>query len=484
MKYKTILIFLLLIITFMNTASADDTWTSDSSIMSGLTDKGWDAKPTIFLDGSTRKLISGNDNGQFYGWYWSGSTWVEDSAIVSGLGDIGYDSDPTVFNDSGTLKLISADRDYAYYGWYWSGSTWVSDSSIVSGLTYGGVGRRPEAFLDGSTLKLISGDGLGQFHGYYWSGSTWVYDTSIVSGLANNGWGNSLAIYNEGGTLKLISCIWESNFYGYYWSGSTWVSDPSIVSGIVISGDKRGNSPAVYLDGNTLKLIHGEYYGTYIGYRGPDIFSLSGTISDESGAVSNATITLDNSGGSITSNETGYYEFTGLYANIYSIDVTSSLHEEYSDSVTITSDSEKNILLTLIPLEIISIIAPPPVIPVEEPTPLITEDAELTIFEETIEKLSDLSILITNLMGKGLTWAFLLTSYIGALASSILIKGNDEEGNLIDILLFGTIGWIVPMFINFSGLLPLISESFLLNAIVFAAFGFVIYTIGDAFSKD
>ena len=126
----------------------------------------WSA-PTVFLDGSTFKLISGEYNGNFYGWYWNGSTWISDSSIVSGLTDVGWNSAPTVFLDGSTFKLISGEEYGKFLGWYWNGSTWISDSSIVSGLTDVGLVSRPTVFLDGSTFKLISGERYGKFLGWY-----------------------------------------------------------------------------------------------------------------------------------------------------------------------------------------------------------------------------------------------------------------------------------------------------------------------------
>lgn len=62
--------------------------------------------------------------------------------------------------------------------------------------------------------------------------------------------------------------------------------------------------------------------------------------------VSTATITLNNSGGSTNSNDTGYYEITGLSSGTYSITATSPTHEDYSDTVIMVGNIEKNITMT------------------------------------------------------------------------------------------------------------------------------------------
>ncbi|MCK5012984.1 MAG: carboxypeptidase regulatory-like domain-containing protein [Candidatus Omnitrophica bacterium] len=483
MNIKLILIFLLLIISSINTASAD-VWTPNSSMVSGLTDVGKYSAPAVFLDDDILKLISGNLDGTFVGWYWSGSIWVEDSSIVSGLGDVGEHSSPALFLDGSTLKLISGDWEGTFTGWYWNGATWVLDASIDSGL--GGVGRasRPTVFFDGSTLKLISGEGVSfvftdTLNGWYWSGSTWVLDASVVSGTSDSVQFSSPSVFNDDGTLKLISGDYWGTFKSWYWSGSTWVSDSSIKSGL---GDVGWRStPHVYLDGSDFKVIAGDESGLFTGWNELHLYALSGTITNESGAVNNATITLSGAGGSTTSNETGYYEITGITSDTYSITVTEALHYNYSDTISITSDNEMNIFLTFIIPETIPVIALPPVTPTEIPVPILVEKTELTVFEESFVNLSDLSILITNLMGKCISWAFLLASYIGAIVSNLLLKGKeeDEEPDVLNVLLFGTIGWVLLLIVNFSGYITIVTTSFALNSLIFGIAGFVVYTILD-----
>ncbi|MCK5013350.1 MAG: hypothetical protein KAS66_05995, partial [Candidatus Omnitrophica bacterium] len=315
MKYKVVLIFLLLIFAFINTASAVNAWTPNASIVSGLSDVGTDSAPTVFLDGSTRKLISGDNDGTFTGWDWNGSAWVSNSSIVSGLTDVGFHSAPTVFLDGSTLKLIAGDWDGTFTGWYWSGSTWVLDASIISGLSDVGGVSKPTVFLDGSTLKLIAGENTpfvftDTLNGWYWNGATWVSDSSIVSGTSDSVQGTSPSVFTKDGTLKLISGTYWGTYSSWYWSGSTWVSDSSIRSGLSDVG--YHSTPCVYLDGSDLKLIVGSEAGIFEGWSELILYTLSGTISNENGVVNNATITLSGAGGSTTSNETGFYEITGI----------------------------------------------------------------------------------------------------------------------------------------------------------------------------
>ena len=120
------------------------------------------------------------------------------------------------------------------------------------------------------------------------------------------------------------------------------------------------------------------------------------------------------------------------------------------------------------------------VVPTYLPTP--DDTPELPIPEEELTFIEEVLLFIST----AFSWLFILAAYVGAFASSsILIREiEDFEEIKYDILLFGTLGWVVPLFINFTGLVAIVTESFLLNAIIFAAFGFVVYTIGNAFSKD
>jgi len=276
MNIKKLLIFLLLIITSINTASADE-WTANSSAVSGLGDVGSLSTSSIFLDGDIYKLIAGEFQGGWYGYYWSGSTWISDSSIVTGLNDIGYMNSPTIFNDGGTWKLISGERGdiflhsgALFYGWYWSGSTWVSDSDIVDGLTDVGNFGKPTVFLDGSTLKLISGRDAGDFWGWYWSGSTWILDSNVVSGLDDIGRESAPIVYLDDETLILISGEDSGDFYAYYWNGTSWISNTTLITGL---GDVGGYStPTVFDNEMNLTLISGEGDGIFNGFTGKSTY--------------------------------------------------------------------------------------------------------------------------------------------------------------------------------------------------------------------
>jgi len=76
--------------------AADDTWTSDSDIVSGLGDVGEYSTPEVFQKGSNWYLISGEIGGTFDGYNWTGSAWQSDSAIAGGLSGVGVYTTLTV----------------------------------------------------------------------------------------------------------------------------------------------------------------------------------------------------------------------------------------------------------------------------------------------------------------------------------------------------------------------------------------------------
>ncbi len=107
----------------------------------------------------------------------------------------------------------------------------------------------------------------------------------------------------------------------------------------------------------------GEYLVKFWGHAGSDdtvmiyidtievteqtAYNLYGYVTNNLGnPVGSANIVLNNSGGETTSNDTGYYEITGISSGIYTITATSPTHEDYSDTVSISGNTEKNITMT------------------------------------------------------------------------------------------------------------------------------------------
>jgi hypothetical protein len=197
-------------------------WDSNSTLVTGLVDTGNCGDNTVFNDSGIWKLIAGNYYpGGFYGYQWNTSTsqWDSNSSIVAGLVDIGYESDPTVFDDSGTWKLIAGERFGTFDGYQWNTSTsqWDSNSSIVAGLGDIGTDSSPIVFNDSGTLKFIGGQGesTDTFHGFYWDSDSWVSNSSIVAGLDNVGAGPAPTVYYDSGLWKLIAGNNGGTFLGF-----------------------------------------------------------------------------------------------------------------------------------------------------------------------------------------------------------------------------------------------------------------------------
>ncbi|RLG23501.1 hypothetical protein DRN76_05270, partial [Methanosarcinales archaeon] len=269
MKARSIIWGVMLLLTAISMCAATDAWQSDTGIVSGLGDVGWGSSPTVFQKDGTWYLISGESEGTFKGYNWTGSAWQSDPGIISGLGDVGGDSAPTVFLKNDLWYLISGEKFGTFYGYNWTGSAWQSDPGIISGLGDVGWSSSPTVFQKDGTWYLISGEMDGVFNGYNWTGSAWQSDPGIISGLGDVVWDSAPTVFLKNDLWYLISGnnIGEgaNTFNGYNWTGSAWQSDTGIVSGL---GDVGGGStPTVFLKGVRWYLISGESDGVFNGYN-------------------------------------------------------------------------------------------------------------------------------------------------------------------------------------------------------------------------
>lgn len=301
--------------------------------------------PAVFNDSGTFKIVAGNYNGTWNGWYWNGSTWVRDNSIVNGLPNLGFVTACGIFTHGGYFKMIIADSSGYTGGYYWSGSMWTADSSIVAGLGYL-TSPSFTLFYDASVLKLIIGCYNAVYKGYYWNGSTWVSDGSIVSGLSGISTIPAPTIFDDDGTWKIIEGANNGLCYGWYWNGSTWIRDDTIKSGITDVGAYA--HPCVYLDGSQLKIVVGcEFWNIY----GWEIvtYTISGNVKSIKGTnLHNATVTLEN--GTDYSTDT---DINGDYSqvvrpDIYTVAVSKEEHCDCSDSVDASSsDMTKDFVLQM-----------------------------------------------------------------------------------------------------------------------------------------
>ena len=250
-------------------AATSSEWMASSTPSSGLGDVGEHSAPEVFLMGSTWYLISGESDGSFNGYNWTGSAWQTDSSIVSGLTSTSnLQTKSAVFQMDSTWYLIRGDYwSGNFAGYSWTGSAWQSTSTIVSGLSSIGYGSAPEVFQKDGTWYLISGAKDGKFYGYNWTGSAWQTDNSIVSGLGDIGIASAPEVFQMGSTWYLIAGEYDGDFHGFYWTGSGWADSSSIISGLTATSYAYGyTKPTAYQMDGIWYLIAGEYVGTFSGY--------------------------------------------------------------------------------------------------------------------------------------------------------------------------------------------------------------------------
>ena len=152
-------------------------WVSNSTIISGLGDVGERSNPSVFYnlfgDGKWH-LISGEDGGNFNGYQWTGSTWSSNATVISGLTDYTFYSEPTVFynlfsDEKWHIITTGLQASTAFtYGFEWNGTTWLSNASVISGFSNYWMGS-PELVYDmfgDGKWHIISGENLGLFYGF------------------------------------------------------------------------------------------------------------------------------------------------------------------------------------------------------------------------------------------------------------------------------------------------------------------------------
>jgi len=137
---------------------------------------------TIFETGGDMYLITGNSDGTLLGFEFDGYSFTSYTSIVSGLSDVGSDSRPEAFEKDGVLYLITGNSDGTFDGYTWSGSTWTSNSTIVGGLGDIGSYSAPEVFESDGEWYMLAGEDQN-INGFNWTGGAWVSDASVKTDL-------------------------------------------------------------------------------------------------------------------------------------------------------------------------------------------------------------------------------------------------------------------------------------------------------------
>ncbi|MCD4679589.1 MAG: hypothetical protein K8S00_04310 [Bacteroidales bacterium] len=238
-------------------------WSSDSSIVSGISNINFASTPHVFNVHGFNQMISGGYDGICYGYDRSGSTWVTNNTLVSGISDIGSYSVPTVYKDGSTIKLIVGGSDGTVDG-YIGGGPWSSNSDVVSGISNMVAHSVPCVYNDGGTLKLIMGEkesGAATPTGYT-GGGPWSSDSNVVSGITTTYDYFRPTVFNDSGTLKLISATTGSGDNVGYVGGGSWSSDNSHITDM---SDGGYGITTLFSESSIWKAITGDVGGDYYG---------------------------------------------------------------------------------------------------------------------------------------------------------------------------------------------------------------------------
>ena len=308
-------------------------WQTDDVISSGLVDIGTHSTPSAFYMNDTWYLISGIYHGIFTGYSWTGSTWQSDTNIISGLVDVGQYSKLTVFNMDGTWHLIASENGGTYDGYHWTGSTWQSNATIISGLGNTGAYASANVFQKDNEWYLIT-QYQGRILGFNWTGSAWQSYTEIENGFGDIGNYATPNIFQKAGIWYLIAGQ-TTSFYGFNWTDSAWQSDSAIISGLGDPGSRMYPFAFYMTTGNTTDSYNVSVNDVW--YNGTTNTFYNDTYSPHE--WQNITVYAYNSTGSGTLSAGSISQNSQLPNNPITITNTSDWDGAYSDNVYVDFDA-------------------------------------------------------------------------------------------------------------------------------------------------
>lgn len=284
-----------------------------------------------------------------------------------------------------------------------------------------------------------------------------------------------------------------------------------IISGY--SGNGVATHPAVSYTENECSGVR-DYTAFLLIESSPPTYTLSGYVTDTSdNPIQSATVTLSDSGGEDVTNVSGYYEITEISSDNYGITATATSFERYSDYVSVTEDTIKNISMVLDTTETVvsPIVAPPPLYteiptPTKTDIPIADEENGDSIIDEIIDIVNDLIVQpIENLIeffdetfieptkviieevivhiSSTFNWMLLVFVYLSTLVGRIVNKIEDAVTLVIDTALYGTIALIVILLLSFIGLAFIFSNE-LIAVIVFVVTGFGFGMLPEYLKKE
>lgn len=372
-------------------------WEVNSSVINGLSNTGPWSRPTTFYNGDVLSLIITIEDNTISGYNWTGTTWQSDPAIVNGLPFMSSPT-PEIFYEDGILKMIVGTWSSGYSGYQWNGTGWESDANIINGLINDGWVLKPAVFNHSGTLKLITGSWSGGFYGYRRIDSGWESYPAIVSGIVIDGTYTAPETFYMDDNWYLISGEGANEPNGFILNENSITSNLK-TEHVVNNHQIRTNITAPYFtwdysdpeddeqtswqiqvgttQGATDKWNSGVMSGTdtfdiyagtslelniiyYVQVRTNDGGSwsawtegtfmtvpniVSGTITNSTGPLVGANVTIVGIG-SNTTNATGHYYIPDVPEDTYTITATSTNHNNYSDSITVSGNTIENIVMS------------------------------------------------------------------------------------------------------------------------------------------
>jgi len=268
--------------------SQTQTWQQDTTVNASLPDIGDHSKPSAFyLD--KWYLISGEKQGGFFGFDWTGSAWEQNSTINASLPDIGQYSKPSVFQIGSQWFLISGETNGGFFGFDWNGTGWTKNSTINASLPDVGSGSAPSVFQIGSQWFMIAGSApAGTFFGFDWNGTGWTQNSTINASLPVLSEG-APSVFQMGSQWFLIAGQNSGPLFGFDWNGTGWTQNSTINASLPDIGDY--SKPSVFQKDGLWQIIAGENSGLFYGFGHNPAYSVQSVAPVVSTKAVNATVT-------------------------------------------------------------------------------------------------------------------------------------------------------------------------------------------------
>jgi len=185
------------------------TWVSNTSVKQGIAN-GDRTHPTSFVYNGQLHMIIGVNSGLYNGYTWNelNGNWTTNSSVITGLTDVGTEASPSVHQWNGQIHAVVGAGSGTLTGFTWNGSQWVSNSTMNAGTGDFGISSYPELFDWNGEFRMFVGAGnSGNLWSYVWDEDllTWTYDPDFLGTFSYPAdYGKTIGMWNHSGTLKAI----------------------------------------------------------------------------------------------------------------------------------------------------------------------------------------------------------------------------------------------------------------------------------------